>query len=220
MGELLGWIKLYRELLNKAIWKCSTSEQKSLLITLLLLANHELNQWMFKGEKYECRSGQLITSLESLSKRAGISISKVRTGLKKFEKMEFLINESTNKNRLITIINYEAYQNNPLPISKAPDKHTASKQQTGNKQPATNKNDKNVKKFIAPTLEEVKEFVISRGYDESLAIKAYEYYDSADWHDRNGNKVRNWKQKILAVWLKEENKTQKEENLIEFKRDE
>ena len=36
-------------------------------------------------------------------------------------------------------------------------------------------------------------------------MKAYTYYSQADWTDRNGNKVKNWKQKMFSVWFKEEN---------------
>ena len=38
--------------------------------------------------------------------------------------------------------------------------------------------------------------------------KAFDYYDCADWHDSKGNKVKNWKQKMQAVWFKDENKIQ------------
>ncbi|MFS1351445.1 hypothetical protein ACLZX5_14425 [Enterococcus faecium] len=36
-----GWIKIYRQLLEKPIWQESTPEQKVILITLLSMANHE-----------------------------------------------------------------------------------------------------------------------------------------------------------------------------------
>ena len=83
-----GWIKLHRELLDKAIWSCSTPEQKVVLITLLLNVNYESKQWEWKGQKYECRPGQLITSIDSLAHLCGCNISSknVRTALKKFEK--------------------------------------------------------------------------------------------------------------------------------------
>ena len=40
-----GWVKLHRCLLDKAIWKKSKAEQKAVLITVLLLANHKNNEW-------------------------------------------------------------------------------------------------------------------------------------------------------------------------------
>jgi len=65
---------------------------------------------------------------------------------------------------------------------------------------------KAVKKFIPPSLAEVIKYFFEKGYSVESAKKAHEYYSTADWHDRNGNKVRNWKQKMIAVWFKDENK--------------
>jgi DNA replication protein DnaD len=115
-----GWIKLYRELLDKPIWRLSTPEQKSILITLLLLASHEPNEWEWKGEKFTVRSGQFVTSLESLAKKTGIGISiqNVRTCIHRFKKLGFLTNKSTKCGRLISIINWDSYQ----PDKKAPNK--------------------------------------------------------------------------------------------------
>lgn len=107
-----GWISLHRELLDKPIWVLSTPEQKSILIVLLLMANHSQKEWEWDGRKFICKAGQFITSLDKIAKKAGkgISMQNVRTSLSRFEKYEFLTNESTKQNRLITICNWEGYQ--------------------------------------------------------------------------------------------------------------
>ena len=107
-----GWIKLYRKLLDKAIWTLSTPEQKTILITLLLMANHEEKDWEWKGKRFICKPGQLVTSLEKIAKEAGkgISIRNVRTAIDRFQNFGFLTNESTKQSRLITICNWEGYQ--------------------------------------------------------------------------------------------------------------
>ena len=66
-----------------------------------------------------------------------------------------------------------------------------------------------VKVFTPPSISEVKEYFKEKGYSEQSAIKAFDYYDVADWKDSKGNKVKNWKQKMQGVWFKEENKTKK-----------
>jgi hypothetical protein len=68
---------------------------------------------------------------------------------------------------------------------------------------------KDIKKntYTPPTLELVKLYFIENGYSETSANKAYEYYNSANWHDSNGKQVKNWKQKMQGVWFKDENKT-------------
>lgn len=63
------------------------------------------------------------------------------------------------------------------------------------------------KSFTPPTLELVKLYFIENGYSETSANIAYNFYNSADWHDSNGKKVKNWKQKMQGVWFKDENKT-------------
>lgn len=147
MNDNLGWIKLHRALLDKTIWINSTPEQKTILITLLLMANHEPNQWEWKGKKYIVKSGEFITSLEKIVAKCGkgITTQNVRSALKRFEKLQFLTNESTKQNRLIKIENWGLYQDEKNQPNKATNKEVTNDQQRPNKEVTTNKNDKNDK---------------------------------------------------------------------------
>lgn len=133
-----GWIKLHRELLEKPIWTASTPEQKTILITLLAMANHKEKEWEWKGHKYVAKPGQFVTSLPSIVEKSGkgISVQNVRTALKRFEKLEFLTDESTKQNRLITLLNWGLYQHTEGDLT---DDLTVS-QQTTNSQLTANKN--------------------------------------------------------------------------------
>lgn len=139
-----GWVKLYRELLEKPIWQLSTPSQKTVLITLLMLANHSGKNWEWNGQPYHLEPGQLITSLSSLANKCGkgVSIQSVRSALLKFSKYGFLTNRSTKVSRLITIVNWGKYQGQ----DDKPTKQATDSQQRTNKEPTTNKNVKNVKK--------------------------------------------------------------------------
>ena len=108
-----GWIKLHRCLLDKAAWKICTDGQKAVLITILLLANREPQNWLWKGDLYECQAGQLITSLPALAKASGASVQTVRSALAKLEKAGFLTSESSPEGRLITVTNWVDYQGIP-----------------------------------------------------------------------------------------------------------
>jgi len=59
--------------------------------------------------------------------------------------------------------------------------------------------DKEKKRFVPPTLDEIELFCKERnnGVD---AKRVFDYYNSANWKDGRGNQVKNWKQKIIAVW--------------------
>lgn len=142
-----GWIKLHRELFDKPIWQLSAPAQRVILVTLLLMANHQEKEWEFKGQKYVVKPGQFITSLASIAEKSGkgISIKNVRTALDTLEKREFLTSEATNRNRLITIVNWELYQGLDVEGGKATGKQQASNRQATGKQLATNKNDKELK---------------------------------------------------------------------------
>lgn len=139
-----GWFRLHRELRDKPIWKSSTPEQKVILMTLLMKANYRPSREEFRGEIITVQPGQMITSLEGICKTAGkgISIQNVRTALNRFKKFEFLTDEPTNKNRLITIINWQYYQSDDDQANTL-----THKQLTGNQQAANNdKEYKNIRK--------------------------------------------------------------------------
>ena len=138
-GDLMdGWIKLYRVLLEKPIWKLSTPEQKTILITLLCMVNHDEEEWEWKGKKYRCKPGQKITSLTKIKKECGkgISIQNIRTAFVRFEKLEFLTYESTKESRLVTVLNWELYQSTDKDLTK----QLTNGSQRGNKDLTTNKN--------------------------------------------------------------------------------
>jgi hypothetical protein len=62
--------------------------------------------------------------------------------------------------------------------------------------------------FKQPTEQEVLNYFTDNGYTEEAGRNAFKYYDEADWHDSRGNKVKSWKQKMRAIWFKEEHKQQ------------
>lgn len=137
-----GYIKLHRKIKNSPLWKSLNSKQRDVLINLLIMANHKENTWISNGTEYNLKPGQMITSLESIKKECAkdVSIQNIRTCLLKLEKYKFLTNESTNQNRLITIINWEFYQTN--------ERNQQAKSQLTNNQLTTNNNVKNDKENI------------------------------------------------------------------------
>jgi len=74
--------------------------------------------------------------------------------------------------------------------------------------------EKKKKVFIPPTLNDVISYFKEKGYKVEIAKKAFESYSVADWHDTNGRPVLNWKQKMINVWFKDENKETKKDRII------
>lgn len=98
-------------------------------------------------------------------------------------------------------INEDCQKGEPLPDSKPnnkPDKKTDSV-----------KRKRKRKAFTPPALEEVKAYCDSRNNNVDPQ-RFIDYYEAANWEDSKGNKVRNWKQKIISVWERgEDNRASK-----------
>lgn len=68
-------------------------------------------------------------------------------------------------------------------------------------------NNKEVNKNT-PTLEEIKDYCLNVRHNKVDYKKFYDYFTEGNWVDSKGNKVKNWKQKIIT-W--EKNTTDKKE---------
>jgi hypothetical protein len=71
-------------------------------------------------------------------------------------------------------------------------------------------------KFIAPQINEVIEYFIENGYTPEAGKKAFNYYSTAAWKDASGKPVKNWKQKMIAVWFKPENEKKEEKRVSKY----
>ena len=150
-----GYIKLYRTLQDSTVWNASNSVQRDILINILLSANYTSKSWMWKGVRYTCEAGQLITSVESLRKMAWKTTTtrNVRTALAKFEKLGFLTIETTKSATLITIVNWAFWQGEMCENDKASDKEVTKNRQRGDKEVTTNKNEKNERNIYSDVFE-------------------------------------------------------------------
>lgn len=82
-----------------------------------------------------------------------------------------------------------------------------------------NKNikEENKKEFVAPTLEEISQYVL----EKKLKVNPKEfldYYTVSNWVDSKGNKVKNWKQKILT-WNGYSKNEKKSNNIQAYRND-
>lgn len=81
------------------------------------------------------------------------------------------------------------------PQSKVKESRVEESKVDGAKAPA--RANKPPKKFVPPTLDEVKAYCKER--DSSVDPKKFfDYFDTGKWVDSNGKPVRNWKQKLIT----------------------
>jgi DNA-binding transcriptional MerR regulator len=186
---MTGWIKIHRKFLD---WEWfNKSEAVHLFIYLVLKANHKDGQW----QGIDIKKGQFVTSFGKISSDTGISLQTIRTLLKKFEKTNEINIQTTNKFTIVTLCKYECYQQENEPTNT----QLTNEQQTTNKQLTTNKNDKNEKKFIIPTFNDVLEYCMQNNLDVD-GVKFINFYESKGWMVGK-NKMKDWKAAI-RTWVK------------------
>jgi len=135
-----GWIKLHRKMLdNPVVWK--DSDHLAVWIYLLLNATHKDMDVLFKSKRITLKPGQLITGRKSIASQLSISDSKVKRVLLAFESDQQIDRQRSNKNSLITILNWCEYQQN----DQQNDQQVTSKRPASDQQVTTNKNIKNIK---------------------------------------------------------------------------
>jgi hypothetical protein len=138
-----GYIKVHRKLIEWRWYK--KSETVHLFIHLLLSANHADGYW----EGISVRRGQHITGRKKLSELTGLSEQSIRTCLNRLKSTGEITIKSTNQFSIITICNYDKYNDSKALINRQAnhqtDQQSTSDQPTTNQPPTTNKNEKNDK---------------------------------------------------------------------------
>ena len=108
MGE--GWIKLHRKLTDNFLWQCERFTRGQAWVDLLLLANHKKAFFYLRDHKINIERGQVGYSQLKLAERWKWSRSKVKKFLKDLEKEQQVEQQITHSTTIITIINYDEYQ--------------------------------------------------------------------------------------------------------------
>lgn len=104
-----GWVKLHRSTLENPV-VCKDAEHIAVWVYLLLKATHKEKEMIFSGEKITLKPGQLITGRKKISEYCKVNESKVQRILKSFENEHQIEQQTANKNRLITVVNWDKYQ--------------------------------------------------------------------------------------------------------------
>lgn len=197
------FIKLYRGLLN---WEWyNNSQMVHLFIHLLLKANHSEKDW--KGIKI--KRGQLVCGRAKLSKETGISEQSIRSCLLHLKSTNEITITPTNKYSVITVCNYDEYQQ-----SQPATKPTKSHQSTSN-QPQL-KNNKNNNKTVFRDSPLFDPIVFKSALGGWSKDKLRYYYDSVlEWSDRKPKELRGDWSLTVKKWASRDEK----EGKLKFKPD-
>ena len=129
-----GWIKLHRKILDNPI--SHRPQWAWIWVVLLLLASHDDKEsFIFDDQQMHLKKGQFITGRKKLSQITGVSETTVERVLDYLEKSRQIGQQKNTKNRVITILNWELYQN-------VDNKRTTNGQQTDTIKNIISKEDK------------------------------------------------------------------------------
>lgn len=132
-----GWIKIHR-----SIWEQPWATDHDAMYLWIYLISHSMfrkKEIYWNGKLIELQPGQLVTGRKVLSKNTEISESKIRRLLKLFEELQQIDQQTTNTSTLISILNYEKYQD----ISQG-----STNEQPTNNQQMTTKEERKERKNI------------------------------------------------------------------------
>jgi len=175
---------------------------------LLRNANHK----DFKRGNKIIKRGQLLAQYNDIQEglywrkgwqKKAYSGNQIEHAMKILRSWSMITTQKTTRGLLITVLNYDFYQN-----PKNYERHTEDLNEdrfNTTSTPHDKQEWKNGKKtttgeeFIPPTYAEVERHFQEKGA-ASEAKAFFDYYSSSDWHDSKGRKVRYWKQNA-STWI-------------------
>lgn len=205
-----GYAKLWRKIFDSGWYTKPLTCH--LAIHLILKANHKDKKFIFNKKEMVCKRGQLITGRNQLAKETGLSTQNIRTSLDTLSNCGFLTIKSTNKFSIITICNYDSYQDKNIETNQQTNKQVTSKQ------PATNhkqecKNDKNEKSVgDSPARIKFLDFVLMTKDEHQKLLDRFGQEMTNDYMERLnnhiGSKGRRYKSHYYTIcqWIAKDDK--------------
>lgn len=137
-----GWIKIFTHRLLNWEWYDDIYMVR-LFLHLLLKANFKDKEW----HGITIKRGQLVTSLDALSRETHLSTQKLRTCLSNLEKTGEINKQTTNKYTMITVCKYDTYQGAEISLQQTNNNQSTNEQQSINNQTTINQQqEKNIRK--------------------------------------------------------------------------
>ena len=167
-----SWIKLDRRILKWGWY--SDMNVKGVFLHLLLIASYEDGEYL--GSKI--KRGQAIIGTIETANQLGITRQQLRTALSKLEKSGEISKKTTNKFTLITIENYNKYQD----VTLISNQRVTNEQPTDNQRVTTLKNVKKLKKvknniYIRPHAGEFENVKLTKEELDKLQVSYSDCYE-------------------------------------------
>lgn len=203
-----GYIKLWRKIMDSEIF--ANPALFKLWALCLMKATHEDIYISINGvvKSIKLSPGQFVTGRYALHKeyypRKATAIMKspltLWRWLKILENMQILTIKSCNKFSIISIINWNQYQQNEQQMNN---RRTTDEQQMNTNK--NNKNNKNNKKRVIPDIflltQQLKKYALGKGIFENEVNEIFEHFKNH--HAAKGSLFANW-DRAWFLWVRNE----------------
>lgn len=194
-----GYIKVWRKTIDSG-W-LQNHKLCAFWLWCLLKASHKEYDLIVGCQKVHLMPGDFVFGLNKASEELAMSIRSIRTILAFLKTSQNLTIKTTNKFSVISVVNWDLYQQTETTNDNQNDKPpTSYRQATDNKQ--THKH-KNTKEFIIPSIEDVQLYCHERNNTISPEV-FIAHYKSNGWMVGK-NKMKDWKSAIIT-WEERERK--------------
>jgi hypothetical protein len=199
-NKMDGWIKIYRKMADDQLWLSEPFTRAQAWIDLLILANHSPGVFFIRGNRIDVNRGEVAYSARSLALRWRWSRTKVLAFIDYLKNVQQIEPQKNNVTTLISICNYNEYQNNEPQIE--PQK--CHRNATEMPQKSQNKNEKNnINIYNARAKKKFSEFVELK--DDEYTKLVDKYGDLATkrmieiLNNYKGSKGKTYKSDYLAI---------------------
>ncbi len=138
-----GWVSISRQLTEHWLWEDKPFTKGQAWVDLILLVNHEDNEFLHGNQITNVKRGSRITSIKKLADRWGWSRKKVFDFLSVLEKEHMIEKNSNTKETLLTIVKYSDFQNSRN-TKETPKKRRGNTEETPKSTNNNENNDNNI----------------------------------------------------------------------------
>lgn len=138
-----GFVVLHRKILDNPIWR--NENLVHLFITLLLMASHKEERFLWNGKEEVLKRGQLLTGRLKLGELLAVNPNTIYKRLKILKNLGIINIKSSNKFSVITIVKYSQYQDRPTQKEGLGNNKVTTKEQQSN----TYNNNNNVNNILS-----------------------------------------------------------------------
>lgn len=191
-----GYIKLYRKLLDNPI-VTKDADHLAIWIYLLLEARKFEKDAYLGGKKITLQPGQLTTGRKQISEKLRVEQSKVQRVLKLYETEHLIEQQTTSKNRLISIVGWDKYQEDEQQNEPEMNSQCTTDGQPVHTPKESKKEKKKERNRIPPSREDVEAYITEKGFDIDLNVW-FDFYEAKGWMIGK-NRMKDW-QASIRYW--------------------